>query len=148
MPKFTGFLRSVFGREINNLTKHSFGDIFLYIWSSKKNLCDMQQRIISPLKYLICVQDSVCNFYMKQKILQIVIFRIVSFYLNQQNPEKNEKFEIFASFNKKSDFWAKKNCFNYLPNTFKYFFAQSLLVHGQKKAKLKIMPLEWSRYLM
>ena len=25
------FLRSVFGREINNLTKHSFRDIFLYI---------------------------------------------------------------------------------------------------------------------
>ena len=36
-----------FWREINNLTKHSFGDIFLYIWSSKKNLCDKQQRIIS-----------------------------------------------------------------------------------------------------
>ena len=25
------FLRRVFGREINNLTKHSFGNIFLYI---------------------------------------------------------------------------------------------------------------------
>ena len=33
--------------EVNNLTKHSFRDIFLYIWSSKKILCDMQQRIIS-----------------------------------------------------------------------------------------------------
>ena len=40
--------------------------------------------------------------------MQIVIFRIVFFYLNQQNPEKNKKFEIFASFNKKSDFWGKK----------------------------------------
>ena len=28
------------------------------------------------------------------------------------------------------------------------FFAQLLLVHGQEKAKLKIMPLEWSRYLI
>ena len=35
-----------FWREINNF-KHSFGDIFSYIWSSKKNLCDMQQRIVS-----------------------------------------------------------------------------------------------------
>ena len=76
----------------------------------------MQQRIISlvignlvqPLKYLICVQDSVPNFYPKRKIMQIVIFRIVFFYLNQQNPEKNEKFEIFASFNKKVIFEAKK----------------------------------------
>ena len=33
--------------QINNLTKHSFGDIFLYIWCSKKNLCDTQQCIIS-----------------------------------------------------------------------------------------------------
>ena len=77
----------------------------------------------APLKYLICVQDSVRNFYLKQKILQIVIFRIVFLYLNPQNREKNEKFEIFASVNKKSDFWGKKNCFNYLPNTFKHFFA-------------------------
>ena len=57
------------------------------------------------------MQDSVRNFYLKQKILQIVIFRIVYFYLNQQNPEKNEKFEIFASFNKQSDFWGKKKLF-------------------------------------
>ena len=78
--------------------------------------------------------------------MQIVIFHIVFFYLNQQNPEKNEKYEIFASFNKKSDFWGKKIFFKYLPNTFKHFFAQSLLVHGQEKEKLKIMLLEWSRY--
>ena len=44
-------------------------------------------------------------------LLQIVIFRIVFFYLNEQDPEKNEKFEIFASFNKKSDFWGKKKLF-------------------------------------
>ena len=29
-----------------------------------------------------------------------------------------------------------------------HFFARSLLVHGQEKAKLEIMPLEWSRYLI
>ena len=58
----------------------------------------MQQRIISRVIGNLVerpafevphtsVQDSVRNFYLKQKTLQIVIFRIVFFYLNQQNPE-------------------------------------------------------------
>ena len=59
---------------------------------------------------------------------------------------KNSKF--LQVLTKKVIFEAKKNGFNFLPNTFKHFFAQSLLVHGQEKAKLKIMPLEWSRYLI
>ena len=59
---------------------------------------------------------------------------------------KNSKFSQVST--KKVIFEGKKNCFNYLPNTFQHFFAQSLLVHGQEKAKLKIMPLEWSRYLI
>ena len=79
----------------------------------------MQQRIISrvirnlverpPLKYLICVQDSVRNFYLKQKILQIVIFRKAFFYLNQQNPEKKIKNSKFLQVStKKVIFEAKK----------------------------------------
>ena len=58
---------------------------------------------------------------------------------------KNSKFSQVPT--KKVIFEAKK-CFNYLPNTFKHFFAQSLFVHRQEKAKLKIMPLEWSHYLI
>ena len=73
--------------------------------------------------------------------MPIVIFRIVFFYLNQQNPEKKWKIRNFRKFKqKKMIFEAKKKCFNYLPNTFKHFCAKSLLFHGQEKAKLKIMP--------
>ena len=59
---------------------------------------------------------------------------------------KNSKVSQVST--KKVIFETKKNCFNYLPNTFKHFFAQYFLVHGQEKAKLKIMPLEWSRCLI
>ena len=76
-------------------------------------------------------------------MLQIVIFRIVFFYLNQQNPEKNEKFEIFASFNKKVIFEATK-----IVSTTWQTRLNIFLVHGQEKAKLMIMPFEWSRYLI
>ena len=59
---------------------------------------------------------------------------------------KNSKFSQVST--EKVIFEAKKNCFNYLPNTFKHFFAQSPLVHGQEKVKQNIMPLEWSRYFI
>ena len=59
---------------------------------------------------------------------------------------KNLKFSQVST--KKVIFEAKK-LFQVLPNTFTHFFAQSLWVNGQEKAKLNnIMPLEWSRYLI
>ena len=59
----------------------------------------MQQCIISRV-----IENLVERLAIPVPHLQIVIFRIVFFYLNQQNSEKNEKFETLASFNEKSDF--------------------------------------------
>ena len=77
--------------------------------------------------YLICVQDSIRNFYLKQK-LQIVIFGIVFFYLNQQNPEKmkNSKFLQVSTNNNNNE----------SPNALILSFAPKRVFSGAKTVKI------------
>ena len=48
----------------------------------------MQQRIISRVLGNLVKRQAVEVPHLRAKILQIVIFRIVFFFLNQQNPRK------------------------------------------------------------